>query len=273
MEELQQLLKTRVLALSPNVGLRIERHSNGVSQVIDHQADSIFEVGSCFKAFVAAELCRQGDAGTLSLEDQIVLRADDRVPGSVRFDDMPDGSIVTMDSAARAMIAVSDNTATDLVMKRLGHEKVMELVEGTGMERTITPQSVKSVDAIEEGALPIACHSSMTDLARFYAVALSGERFPNASTLDRFKESMREEDLEQKSACLEGVLCYRKSGSMEPPPLFVQAMAGAFIEGESTSVFAFVLNQFEQSEIDISEESEIFVDCLRTAMRTLAGNS
>jgi hypothetical protein len=60
---------------------------------------------------------------------------------------------------------------------------------------------------------------------------------------------------------------------MEPPPLFVQAMAGAFIEGESTSVFAFVLNQFEQSEIDTSEASEIYVDCLRTAMRTLAGNS
>lgn len=271
MENLEQELKRRLLVLGPNVAFRIERHSHGESRSIDHQADATYEVGSCFKAFVAAELCRQVDAGMLSFSDEIVLRPDNRVPDSTRLDGLPDGSIVTLEEAARAMIAVSDNTATDLVMERVGSERVTRLLESTGMERTSVPPSVASVFATKEGAIPVACRSSMSDLARFYTTALSGAMFPNENTRDRFKDLLREEDLEQGTAWPDGVLCYRKSGSIEPPPLFVQAMAGAFIEGETLSIFAFVLNQLETSESDIIEASTIFVDSVRTTMRALAG--
>lgn len=271
MEKLEHELKRRLLVLGPNVAFRIERHSHGATEVIDHQGESTYEVGSCFKAFVAAELCRQVDAGMLSWNDEIIVRQEERVPSSSRLDAIPDGSTVTLEEAARAMIAVSDNTATDLVLARVGHERVTELMERTGMERTSIPESVKRVYATEEGAIPIACRSTMTDLTRFYTTALTGTMFRNVATLDRFKDLLREEDRDQGTTWRDGVLCYRKSGSLEPPPLFVQAMAGAFIDETGMSVFAFVVNQYDRSDSDDTEALTAFVDALRTAMRTLAG--
>src|SRR5262245_60026983 len=117
-------LKSDLLAdwqpLLGSTAFRIEWRKAGQSVMVEHNADLPMEVGSCFKAFVAAECCRQVAAGAVAWDEPLLLTAADRVPSSDVFERIADGNVVTVRRATEAMLAVSDNTATDLLLRRLG---------------------------------------------------------------------------------------------------------------------------------------------------------
>ncbi|MDP9364642.1 MAG: class A beta-lactamase-related serine hydrolase [Chloroflexota bacterium] len=211
----------------------------------EHRADEPMEVGSCFKAFVAAECCRRVERGTLRWDEALVLTADLRVPSRAALDALPDGATAMVREAAAAMIVVSDNTATDLLLRRPGIGGVRSLVAEAGLAATRLPKSVRAVydagEADPDGRAE-ASVSTMRDLTRFYARAFGGGIFAEPATLDAFKEIMRQEDLDQATAWPAGVRCYRKSGYLAPPPLLGTGMAGAFEANGRVVPFAFACN-------------------------------
>lgn len=193
-------------------GWRIATVAAGTdSRAIGRHDDQRFEVGSCFKAFVAAKCCRQV-------------------------------STVTLDEAARATIAVSDNTATDMVMDLIEHDMVVALVSECGLSEPDIPRSVGDVYSQAEHVRPIACVSTMRELTRFYATVLSPESSLDEIARSDFKRLMRREDLGQGTTWPVGAVCYRRSGSLESPPMFAMAMAGALGAEHHQARFAFAIN-------------------------------
>lgn len=223
-------------------------HIDGIGPhgaAIEHRAAEQLEVGSCFKTFVAAECCRRVAAGALRWNEPLTLAPDLRVPDSAAFGDLPDGATVTLREAAEAMIAVSDNTATDLLLRRVGPAAVRALVAEAGLTATRLPESVRSVydaAAADPNRRVVACLSTMRDLTRFYTWVLTGGLAADPTALDAFAAIMRHEDLAQGTPWADGVVCYRKSGFLEPPPLLAVAMAGAFVAPGRTVPFAFAYN-------------------------------
>lgn len=102
-----------------------------------HQPDEIMPTASLIKFPVLIETYLQADEGKLSLRDEVTLRERDKVPGSgllsVHFSD---GAKFPLRDAVRLMTSVSDNTATNLVLDRVGLKAVNDRMAGWGLKET-----------------------------------------------------------------------------------------------------------------------------------------
>lgn len=84
----------------------------------------LFPLGSIFKLYVLAELARQVDAGTLKLDGTLSIVESAKSLPSGKMHELAVGTPVELRAAARDMIAISDNTATDHLLALLGRENV-----------------------------------------------------------------------------------------------------------------------------------------------------
>ncbi|MBY6004414.1 serine hydrolase [Salipiger bermudensis] len=92
--------------------------------ISEQRAAEPLAVGSAFKIGVLAALVEEIEAGRRDWTDVVRLEERHRSLPSGRMQDFPDDSPVTLHSAALAMIAESDNTASDLLIDLLGHAPV-----------------------------------------------------------------------------------------------------------------------------------------------------
>lgn len=261
--------------LADSAAFRIEPVGPGATPVAAHRSDVRVEVGSCFKAFVAAACCRQVERGALRWDDALPITAETRVPPSEALGALRDGDAVTVWDAAEAMIAVSDNTATDLLLRRIGVGAVHAFVAEAGMVDTRIPASVRSVyDAAEArpGERIEACVSTARDLTRFYARTLNGDPFAAPASLDAFKALLRREDLAQETAWPTGTVCYRKGGYLAPPPILASALTGAFEAGGHVVAFAFAANVECADEGQAPSIVDAFTGGVGQGLHALAAN-
>jgi hypothetical protein len=97
-----------------------------------HGADTRVALGSTFKLWVLHAVASAIRAGTLAWDDTVVVTDAFRSLPSGTMQDDPEGAAHTIAHAARQMIAISDNTATDLLMHRVGRDAVEASVVATG---------------------------------------------------------------------------------------------------------------------------------------------
>lgn len=94
-------------------------------QVLGAQAeDTPLAIGSAFKLAVLAALKRQVDDGQARWDEVVRLEEGHRSLPTGRLQDWPEQAPLTLHTLAAAMIAESDNTATDALIDRLGRDAV-----------------------------------------------------------------------------------------------------------------------------------------------------
>lgn len=81
-------------------------------------------VGSAFKMAIAAALKDLVELGVVSWDDVITLEASDISLPSGMLQTWPVGTPMTIQSLATLMISISDNTATDALLRFVGRERV-----------------------------------------------------------------------------------------------------------------------------------------------------
>lgn len=95
----------------------------GSARILDaHRSDEQFAIASTFKLYVLAELANQVSRGERSWQDVAPLTH--RSFSSVATSGWPKDSPMTLHSMASMMISVSDNSATDSLLFKLGREAV-----------------------------------------------------------------------------------------------------------------------------------------------------
>lgn len=104
----------------------------GDEVILELDADRSAPVASTFKLWVLLAVADAVAAGDLSWEETLVLRDADRSLPSGELQNAPTGTEVSVRDAAAAMIRISDNTATDLLIARLGRERVEAAVARSG---------------------------------------------------------------------------------------------------------------------------------------------
>jgi beta-lactamase class A len=127
------------------------------------QPDVPFHAASTMKVPVLIELFRQARAGTLSL--------DDRIPVVNQFHSIVDGSLFTLDTSdrsdaevaahaggvmsfrelAEAMITVSSNFATNLIIERLGAKRIQKTTDAIGARGMHVLRGVEDDKAFQQG--------------------------------------------------------------------------------------------------------------------------
>lgn len=235
-EAMAELLVRPNVSVAWSVSLR-----NG--RKLEYHSDVSMEAGSTFKAIAAAACCRQVERGNLDWQTLLVIRPDDRVPASVATEGRPDGTTMSLDEAVQVMLADSDNTATDLVIRTIGHDAIVRLARELNLHDLKIPASVKDLYTHADDPDIAAFTTSMRDLRSFYDAVFRNELFENAETQRHFLKVLRGEDERQGSVWPHGVTCYRKSGSLLTAALFAQAIAGAFIKENAVATWAFCVNQ------------------------------
>lgn len=157
-------LRSAIAASGAEVAVAIRTLDGGVEVLID--PDAVFHAASTMKVPVLIELFRQADAGLLSLDDPLPVRNEfrsivDGSPYTLREEDDSDrrvyaaaGKTLTLAGLADAMITVSSNLATNLLIAKLGVQNIRATVTRLGADRNGGVQVLRGVEddkAFEQG--------------------------------------------------------------------------------------------------------------------------
>jgi beta-lactamase class A len=99
-------------------------------------ADARFPTASTIKTAVMIEAYHQAEEKKLSLDDRLVLDDGDKVGGSGVLNGLSAGTSLSVGDLIHLMIVVSDNTATNLLVNRLGTPRIDARLTGYGLKDT-----------------------------------------------------------------------------------------------------------------------------------------
>jgi beta-lactamase class A len=150
------------------MGVAIEDLTTG-DQFFLHE-NEVFAQASSIKIAVLAELYRQAQQAKLKLTDLYTVQASDLVADSNIMDGLTPGvTRVTLRDLATMMVAVSDNSATNVLIDRVGTENVNAMLDSLGLSHTRLRRKMMDLDAAKHGRENISTpREMMTLLAALY---------------------------------------------------------------------------------------------------------
>lgn len=181
-------------------------------------ADYTFATASSIKVAVLAELFRQeqqtreGASGKAKLSDLYTMDAHDLVDDSSIMSGLTPGvSRVTNRDLATFMVAVSDNSATNVLIDRVGMQNVNALLASLGLQHTKLQRKMMDVKAAQEGRENVATPREMMNL---FAALYQNKVLNKALTDDFFKILGTHKESDIPRFIPEGVICANKPGEL-----------------------------------------------------------
>ena len=127
--------------------------------------DEIMPQASSIKIAVLADLYLQAQQGKLKLTDEYVVRKEDLVSGSdIMLGLTPGATRLTLRDLATMMVAVSDNSATNVLIGRVGMENVNAMLDSLGLHATRLRRQMMDLKAAGEGRENVSTPREMMTL-------------------------------------------------------------------------------------------------------------
>ena len=162
-QKLQDELRAVDQQLDGVMGLAVKDLTSGEEFFIN--ADEIMPQASSIKIAVLANLYLQAQQGKLKLTDAYTVRTEDLVPGSdIMLGLTPLTTRLTLRDLATMMVAVSDNSATNVLIDRLGMDNVNAMLEGLGLHGTRLRRKMMDLKAAGEGRENVSTPREMMTL-------------------------------------------------------------------------------------------------------------
>ncbi len=117
----------------------------------EYEPDKGVPSASIIKIPILLALLEAVENEELSLEDRYHLRNQDKVGGAGELQFEPDGSLLTYRTLATEMIRISDNTATNILIDKLGMERIQGWLNERGFTATQLNRKMMDFAAIEQG--------------------------------------------------------------------------------------------------------------------------
>jgi beta-lactamase class A len=175
--------------------LDVDQHLDGVMGVAiedlttgDHyflHEDEVFAQASSIKITILANLYLQAQQGKLKLTDMYTVQSSDLVPDSDIMNGLTPGvTRITLRDLATMMVAVSDNSATNVLIDRVGMQNVNAMLDSLNLIHTRLRRKMMDLQAAKEGRENISTPREMMQLldAIYHGKVLNKE-----STADFFK--------------------------------------------------------------------------------------
>ncbi len=165
------------------IGVAIEDLTTG-NQFFLHE-NEIFAQASSIKITVLANLYLQAQQGKLKLTDLYTVQSSDLVADSDIMGGLTPGvTRVTLRDLATMMVAVSDNSAANVLIDRVGMANVNAMLDSLGLAHTRLRRKMMDVEAARQGRENISTpREMMTLLEAIYR----GKLLDKESTADFFK--------------------------------------------------------------------------------------
>jgi beta-lactamase class A len=209
-------LEERVAKIDRNLegvlGVAILDLTNGHKYLL--HGDEVFPQASTIKIPLLLELYRQSqDQGQAKLTDLYTMRQTDLVPVSDVFLGLTPGvTRLTNRDLATMVMAVSDNSATNVLIDRVGMENVNQLMDRLGLKQTRLRRKMMDLKAAKEGRENVSTPREMMLLLE----AIYREKVLNkTSTEDFLKVLSTPKDSALRRGLPEGVRAANKPGALE----------------------------------------------------------
>ncbi len=153
----------------------VDQHLDGVAGIAiedlttgDHfflHENEVFAQASSIKIAVLADLYRQAEQGKLKLTDLYTVQTSDLVPDSDIMGGLTPGvTRITLRDLATMMVAVSDNSATNVLIDRVGMDNVNAMLDSLGLSHTRLRRKMMDLDAAKHGRENISTPREMMSL-------------------------------------------------------------------------------------------------------------
>lgn len=179
-------LTADIAALPGQKAVLIRELGRDAPPLLAIEPDKAGAIGSGFKLWLLAETARAVSAGERRWSDIVPLAPD--MLSSAIMARWPNDTPVTLQTAATAMITVSDNRATDTVLAALDRAKVDAMAERLGADaRSLPVLSTREAFALKTGATLGNQWAALADPAGRRALLaenramIAGQRFDPAS--------------------------------------------------------------------------------------------
>lgn len=162
-QKLQDDLRSVDQQLDGVMGLAVKDLTSGEAFFI--RGDEIMPQASSIKIAVLADLYLQAQQGKLKLTEEYVVRAPDLVAGSDIMSGLTPGvTRLTLRDLATMMVAVSDNSATNVVIRRVGMDNVNAMLDSLGLHATRLRRQMMDLKAAGEGRENVSTPREMMTL-------------------------------------------------------------------------------------------------------------
>jgi beta-lactamase class A len=253
-------------------------------------------VASTFKSYVLAESLRSAEEsidpqGEVAIADQLTaelagkLVLDESVfcPSSPVFNPPDLAGLVSTRTTLEAMIARSDNTATDMILDQVGYQRVQAFVDAIGLRATPIPANLRQLIAYDAGFADwqtitwdhltsgspdgsphpilndvITMASTPDDLVSFFSRALQGEFFQYEETLGVFRAILSTADAIARTMPL-GVSAFGKGGSFDLNQEYALSFAGGVYVPDRWVYFSLIINWTAAEAGSLSDVEPLFV--------------
>jgi beta-lactamase class A len=134
-------------------------------ETFEINADVVFPQASSIKIPILAELFRQAQAGGLRLEERVEVKRTEVVGGSGVLQHFGEAtSAISLRDLAVLMIVLSDNTATNVLIDRVGMANVNRMLERLGLRQTRLQRKMMDLQAQRSNRENLSTPREMTTL-------------------------------------------------------------------------------------------------------------
>ena len=186
-------LQEKIAAVDRNLdgvmGVAVRDLTNSETYLL--HGDDVFPQASSIKIAVLAELYdqeqrgRRGESGVARLADLYTVRSEDLVPDSFIMGGLTPGvSRITNRDLATMMVAVSDNSATNVLIDHLGMPNVERMLASIGLKNTHLQRKMMDIAAARQGRENVSTPREMMTL---FDAIYRNKLFDKELTADFFK--------------------------------------------------------------------------------------
>ncbi len=151
--------------------------STGGEPLLEHDPDASYPSASVIKVPLVMTLYADATEGRLDLGERV--SAGERVDGSGVLRDLHDVETVSLRDLAALAIGLSDNTATNRLIERVGTARVAERLAGWGCATTALRRRMYDFEAAKAGLENVA---TARELAALLARLVAGECVDRATS-------------------------------------------------------------------------------------------
>jgi beta-lactamase class A len=191
-EELARGIEEVAAAVGGTVGVAVRDVRRG--RALDLRADEVFPSASVIKVPILVELLARAETGELRLEDRATLQDAEKVPGSGVLSMLHAGLELTLEDLAHLMITVSDNTASNMLIERLGCDRINARLAGLGLRKTQLQRKFYDFEAREKGFDNWATAGELADLL----VGIERRIVVSAAACEKMLAIMRKQQFDGK---------------------------------------------------------------------------
>ena len=149
MDRLTQRIQTILSGQEGKWGVALRDYTS--DGVIYFNEGSLFSAASVIKIPIMMEVYKQAAAGILSLDEPMVLDPKDIVGGCGVLQGMHPRITLPIRDVVVLMITISDNTATNMLIERVGIDAVNRLIRELGAEQSVLRRKLMMPELARKG--------------------------------------------------------------------------------------------------------------------------